>query len=377
MKVMLVDDEPLALMVLEKNLLQIGGMDIVGKYNNPTEALHAAKVLQPDVAFLDINLPVISGIDLAEGLFNSLPNLNVVFVTAYDMHAIKAFELNAIDYLLKPVHPERLKTTINRLLISVQLSQSVSETHTIVESNDSTMLRCLSYLQFEQQHPIQLTWRTAKAQELLAYLIHWRRKPIKKDTLLELLWPDTDLKKGLTQLYSAIYQIRKLLEMNNLHLVIQSVDKGYMLDLQDVKLDVDMWQEGLQAAELLSLSTLETHKQLLELYRGDYLNDHCYIWAESEKERLRAIWFQHAIQVANFMTESQLLADAITLYYRLQQAFPDREEIYLALMKIYYVQNDYALMKKQYSTLCAILSEEYDAEPSAAITQWYNQNMVR
>jgi two-component SAPR family response regulator len=371
MKVMLVDDEALALLALEKHLLRIGGMDIIGKYQNPEAALHAAMELRPDVIFLDIDMPVMSGIELAERLYACHAAMNIVFVTAYDTHAIKAFEVNAVDYLLKPLHPERLQTTITRL----QLCQDRAPY--MHKADSPPLLRCFSFLQFEREQPIHFAWRTTKAQELFAYLIHWRQKTIKKDTLLEMLWPDTDPKKGLTQLYSAIYQIRKLLESHEIPIEVHSIDKGYMLDVQQVRLDVDEWQKSLQDMPPLSLDTFVHHKELLELYRGDYLEDYDYIWAESERERLRAIWFQHAVRVANFMAESEFYAEALTLNYRIQQAFPDVEDIYWSLMKIYQAQGDYAAIKKQYTILCEILSEEFGTVPEPHITAWYEQCMVR
>src|SRR5690625_851803 len=70
---------------------------------------------KPDIIFLDIQMPGISGINLAEEIQCSLPETNIVFVTAYDEYAVRAFELSAIDYLLKPVRSNRLKDTIQRI----------------------------------------------------------------------------------------------------------------------------------------------------------------------------------------------------------------------------------------------------------------------
>lgn len=91
-------------------------LDIIGTAYNGSEALTLIKQEEPDIAFLDIKMPVMSGIDVARHIAVHLPNqCNVVFVTAYDEFAVQAFEQNAVDYLLKPVSEERLLKTINRL----------------------------------------------------------------------------------------------------------------------------------------------------------------------------------------------------------------------------------------------------------------------
>lgn len=120
MKVIIVDDEKLALLKLEKLLhSQIGAnlhLELAGAYQDPYAALAAAREVRPDVAFLDIEMPEVSGFELAEKLLELQPQMQIVFVTAYQDFAIKAFEVNALDYLLKPVNASRLNVTLNRVV---------------------------------------------------------------------------------------------------------------------------------------------------------------------------------------------------------------------------------------------------------------------
>lgn len=111
MKVYLVDDESHALGMLKHYLGKMDNITIVGESLDPISAIEEINQLKPDLVFLDIQMPMISGIEM-------LPYLRekpmVVFCTAYDQHAVKAFELNALDYVLKPVNRERLETTLAR-----------------------------------------------------------------------------------------------------------------------------------------------------------------------------------------------------------------------------------------------------------------------
>jgi two-component system LytT family response regulator len=112
MKAIIVDDERLARNELKTLLAQHKEIEVIAECANAAEAKEKIDSLKPDVVFLDINMPGKSGLELVEEI-SALPD--VVFVTAYDEHAIKAFELNAFDYLLKPVQPQRLSETLKKL----------------------------------------------------------------------------------------------------------------------------------------------------------------------------------------------------------------------------------------------------------------------
>jgi two-component system LytT family response regulator len=113
-RAVVVDDELHARDELESLLLETGAFEIVAKCANAVEALQAIRKSRPDVLFLDIQMPAISGLELLSMIDDAeLPE--VVFVTAHDEFALKAFEQSAVDYLLKPVARERLAKTVERL----------------------------------------------------------------------------------------------------------------------------------------------------------------------------------------------------------------------------------------------------------------------
>jgi two-component system LytT family response regulator/two-component system response regulator LytT len=110
----LADDEQLARDELAFLLGQVGGVDIVGQAGNGVEAVETINRLKPDVAFLDIQMPGLTGFEVARRMIDAATPSHIIFVTAYDQHAIEAFEVNAVDYLLKPVDPARLEMAIER-----------------------------------------------------------------------------------------------------------------------------------------------------------------------------------------------------------------------------------------------------------------------
>ena len=114
-RIVVVDDEEPARNELCFQLKQIDEVDIIGEAADGIQALQLIKSLKPDLALLDIQMPGLTGFEVARELVKKKTESQVVFVTAYDHYAIEAFEINAIDYLLKPVEPLRLQHTLQRV----------------------------------------------------------------------------------------------------------------------------------------------------------------------------------------------------------------------------------------------------------------------
>jgi two-component system LytT family response regulator len=113
MKTLIVDDEPIARRILREELELIPQVEVVGEAENGREALRRIAQLAPDLVFLDLQMPVMGGFEVVQNLKASrLPV--IVIVTAFDQHAIEAFEAGAIDYLLKPVNEQRLRKAVER-----------------------------------------------------------------------------------------------------------------------------------------------------------------------------------------------------------------------------------------------------------------------
>ena len=113
-RTLLVDDEPLAIQGLELRLQPFADIDIVGRAANGREAIRAIRTEKPDLVFLDVQMPGFDGFSVVSALADVTPPF-FVFVTAYSDHAIRAFDAEAVDYLMKPVDPERLTQTIERV----------------------------------------------------------------------------------------------------------------------------------------------------------------------------------------------------------------------------------------------------------------------
>ncbi|MEM6884387.1 MAG: LytTR family DNA-binding domain-containing protein [Verrucomicrobiota bacterium] len=113
LKALLIDDDRIVLESMRALLADISEMDVCGSALNAQEALDLIDRQQPDVLFLDVHMPGMDGFELVE----KLPyRIDIIFVTTSEAHAIRAFECNALDYLLKPVDPDRLQHSVKRLI---------------------------------------------------------------------------------------------------------------------------------------------------------------------------------------------------------------------------------------------------------------------
>jgi two-component system LytT family response regulator/two-component system response regulator LytT len=115
LRAIVVDDEQLARQEMCFLLQQLGGIDVVAQAGNGVEALTVIEEYQPDLVMLDVQMPGLTGFEVARRVLEAGFDTQVVFVTAFDQYAIDAFEVNAVDYLLKPVEPPRLATAVERV----------------------------------------------------------------------------------------------------------------------------------------------------------------------------------------------------------------------------------------------------------------------
>lgn len=172
-KLIIADDETPARNRLRDLLSDIADVSIVAEAQNGKEAIELAEIHQADVLLLDIRMPLMDGIEAAQHAQKLAHKPNIIFTTAFDAYAIKAFDLNAIDYLLKPIRQERLETAINkvRALLPTQLEAlkplQSQRSHFSIHERGRVLLVPIAdviYLRAEQKY---VTVRTAEREYLL------------------------------------------------------------------------------------------------------------------------------------------------------------------------------------------------------------------
>ncbi len=369
MKIMIVDDEHQPLKRL-KNLLKknnVMEIEIVGECTNPLEAIAQIQTLQPDAVFLDIVMPGMNGFTLGEKIQELLPNMDIIFTADVDKYAIEAFDLNAIDYLLKPVKKARLDKTLQRIIKKNQPNTAKNR-----------MIQLLGGLNVVMPNGnLQIMkWRTAKAKELFAYMLTHRNEIIHRDFILKQFWPETEKVKASKQLYTVIYTIRKTLDnygLDEVEISSPLLNSGYILLVEDVVIDVEQWQTQLKSLPPLEQGTIKEHEHVFQAYTGDYLGDSVYLWSERERERLRRLWLTHSQQLSEYYITNQNYLRAVEVKEKIQSVFPEEEESYFTLMKLYDLLNNAAAVEEQYWLLKKVPKEHIEVESNEEIDRWYQR----
>lgn len=155
-KAVIVDDEPGARNVLS-HLLDLGHpeVQIVASCENLIDAVPKIKGLQPDVVFLDVEMPEYSGYEIAR-FFDEI-EFQIVFITAYDKYAIKAFEINAVDYILKPIEWPRLAAAIEKISLSLKQQQNLKRYHEMLQTLENQKSPSLILTESGKKQVIKLT----------------------------------------------------------------------------------------------------------------------------------------------------------------------------------------------------------------------------
>jgi len=207
--VMIVEDEQRILTYMRNQLAAYPEFELKGCFDDPEEALAAFPGLLPDVAFLDIQMPRLTGLALADKLLAIKPDLKIVFLTAYEQYALDAFKVEAIDYILKPIGSADIERVLRRL---DKLRPARAPAAVELVARAEPIIRCLGRFEVMDRNGRPVSWPTKKTEELFAYLWMNKDRQIDKWALIDLLWPGSPENKGVRNLYTGIYRLKQVLQ---------------------------------------------------------------------------------------------------------------------------------------------------------------------
>ena len=270
MRVVLVDDEYYALQGLKILLDEFPFLEIVGMFTNAKLALVQMEQLSPDLIFLDIEMPGMTGIEFFSAIMDLLNYVKIVFVTAYEQYAIKAFEMNALDYLVKPVSPERLKKTLIRMNITNNSTENQKE--------DKLILHCFGKLSIEINGIGINTGIRKKTEELLAYLIFYKGEFVSKEKIMDDLWPDSDKEKAANSLYVTFYNLKKI-TYDVCSFPIESYRGKMRICIDRIDCDIYQFENFVTKCRSIDINTLNEATEMAEKYNGILFEGNDYLWA--------------------------------------------------------------------------------------------------
>ena len=254
MNVLFVDDEELQLIRLETSVKKVmGGDNVYLRYTNPLIAVEATKTNKIDIAFLDIEMPGVSGVELAKKLKAVNPKVNLIFVTAYNEYAVEAYKLHASGYITKTVNEQKIRAELAALRYPVE-----------IKGNKKVQIKCFGNFEvFVGGEPVKFARK--KSKELFAYLVDREGAAINVNELNAVLWEDEDHKSYCRNL---IADIKNTLRSFGVDDVFVKRRSECFIDVDKVDCDAYEYKKG--------------NPNAVRAYRGEYMTQ--YPWAIFESD---------------------------------------------------------------------------------------------
>ncbi len=201
MRIMAVDDEKLALSEFRDTCSNIEEIESIETFSNPMDAIGYVATEKVDVAFLDIEMPMVRGIELAERLKKIDPNIKIIFVTGYSQYAFDAFGVNAVDYVLKPYTTDIIRRALEK-------ASNIKDT---VKNQRITVTTFNYFDVFVGGKPV--VFSSAKSKELLALLVDRKGALVSTEQAIAVLWNDRDYDERVQSLFRKVLKsLRSTLE---------------------------------------------------------------------------------------------------------------------------------------------------------------------
>nr|MBQ4318792.1 response regulator [Clostridia bacterium] len=296
-RVIIVDDERSAINMLEKAVNTDPRLSIVGKFTYHGDAVEYVKNNPVDIAFLDIEMPEVKGIELAKMLSAISPRLDIIITTAYSEYALSAYQAHVIGYLLKPVDPEELRAQID--ILDRRYDRSADDQKN-AQVGVKERLKITCFGEFSCFGSSAARWKTARAEELFALLVHNAGRPRTKLQLYEMLWPDIIPDNADNMFYVACTYVRNTMrDIGYPEVFCRDRDK-YYIDTEQIDCDAYTFSRYAESFGFLGFDEL---RSLIGLYHGFYMEGKTYKWCEEPRRRYAAIYRSVQLRLAQLHKE--------------------------------------------------------------------------
>ncbi|MDP5275293.1 response regulator [Chengkuizengella axinellae] len=362
LKVMIVEDEKPILELIEMLINKNQQLSIIGSFVNPIEALKEFPLLKPDVVFLDIEMPKMTGLQLAEKMLEINENIQIVFLTAYRQYALDAFKVHAVDYIMKPIRPNSIDRITDRLMKIHELlsfKTELKETHFV-------SLKCLGTFEVRNNDNKTLVkWPTKKTEELFSYLLMHHDQIVTKWKLIDLFWAELEESRAIQNLYNTIYRIKKVVKENNLLIQIEKTTEGYSLKKdQSIIFDVEVLRKYIQQHLKVTKRNVDESEGVFSLYKGTLFGSKDCLWGLNYRVEMTEHYTKLARNLVLYYLENNQTDQAVIKLNQYLSIYPLNEEMNLLLLKLYstyYAETNH--LNDHYQHFKKLLNDELGIQP--------------
>jgi two-component SAPR family response regulator len=369
MKVIIIDDEKAMHLIMRKQLAKIPDIEIVGMFQDTSSASFFIQDHVVHLAFVDISLSRESGMQFAKRMAEVQRNLHIVFVTSHKEYAMDAFDIFALDYIVKPVSLERLEKTVKRAL----------SIHRFTEMTKDDKVSPLSYiyglggLEVRSGTSGSVKWISRKSAELFGYLLLHRGRMVSRVRLIADVFGGMPQKNAETYLNTIVYQLRKSLDAHGLKSAVKSDNDGYGLEMTNYWIDFVEFEERLNHYTEIDALNLDHAIETEALYVGDLFGEKAFLWALNDVERFSRKYTVFVKKLAAALLNNNDHSAAVRLLNKLFSYNPLDEESARLLLKAYALQKDKVSYNRLYERYSKILRKELGINPSRELAALYSR----
>ncbi|MDW7670129.1 MAG: response regulator [Bacillota bacterium] len=362
LRVIIVDDEPMSIKRFSGILKKTGLTILVGTYTDPEEALENAVSDHADVAFIDIEMPGMNGLTLTEKLQEKNSVLEVIMVTAHDHYALEAFRAHAVGYLLKPASLADVTRQLN-ILETKRAGQREKPLRDILHINTFGRFQCYT----GKDDPDFFLWRTAKARELAAFLHHHLGNPVTRDTVLDTLWPEMDLDRGIKNFHATSYYLRESLKERNLGHLFERINGAYRLKWNEINSDEKQFLNASRKMDQ-GIAGWEELELITSIYTGHYCEEDDYTWAEEKRFQYERIFQKALNSLIDLQIKKGDRVSSANSLRRFIQLDPYNEAAHERLIDFFLENGDRPAARAHYNQMKELFLNELGVEPSKHLT---------
>ncbi|WP_446897318.1 response regulator [Clostridium sp. LBM24168] len=373
MKAIIVEDEKPILKLMKMFINRNKYLKVIGEFTDSREALDNILKLLPDVVFVDVEMPYINGMELARQVKNFDENIQIVFVTAYEKYALQAFEVDAVNYILKPITEEDLNATVKRLLKNYNRGKSISE-----QARKNEILCLGGFKVYGNSGNEIMKWSTSKVQELFAYFICNRGDETDKWNLCDMLWPNSPPKNAEHNLYSTIYRLKNVLKNAGIHNSMVYYKNGkYSVDFTEFGCDAWDFENFIESHPKADSKNISSYVDAINLYRGTLFGNEDYVWDNELNEKLLRYYLLGIKNIVRYYMKEKLYNKSEEYLKKAISTSSFDEETYELMMKNYFYLGDKVALVKCYDELNALFKDELHIEPKETTKKLYKALLMK
>ncbi|QHT59377.1 response regulator [Paenibacillus lycopersici] len=359
---MIVDDEELSVKRLSRLLLESGEFGECHSFLQPSEAYEFAKTNRIDIAFLDIAMPKMDGMTLSGKLRELDDSIQLVFATGYGDYAVQAFDISALDYLLKPVTAERLNRTLGR----IDKKRSGAPSLRVQLLNELKI-----YNRDRQAAPIKL--RSPKTEELFAFLLC--KRSVSREEIIETLWTDMETEKALKNLNSTLYYIRQAIDADKIGSVMHAGKTEIRMEENGIDCDLYRFERLLKQIRSEPERADQLLRQAEALYAGELLKGKTFEWITPIRRRLEQQYMEQLEAAYRRRLANDRPLDSLHDLGVILKLDPLREDIHHEVIRLQLELGNRNEALRQYHRLEQLLQQELGTKPDYRLKEYVRRMM--